>query len=272
MSVGIERIGIDIGWRLKLEEAIEWASARDVRYIDLTFDGDEDLLRGQTPRLAAARSQLEKSGIHLGLHTNSNVNVAETGLYVAEAVDEYLKAYVCAAKEVGAGWIVVHGGYHFTRGKPERMQASVERLQRISQIAERAGMLLLLENPTPEPDDAELHYMPHDLEACDYFFSRLTSPALQWTFTVNHAHILPIGIPGFLAEMDLSRCREVRIADCRGTIEEHLPIGEGTIDFGQMFSLIEGAGYQGHYMLAYGSVEDMETGRRQLVEIAAAAS
>jgi len=70
--------------------------------------------------------------------------------------------------------------------------------------------------------------------------------------------------------MDLRRCSEVRVADCRGTVEEHLRIGEGTIDFAEMFRLIEGGGYGGHYMLAYTTLEDMLAGRDQLVEIAAA--
>jgi hypothetical protein len=35
-----------------------------------------------------------------------------------------------------------------------------------------------------------------------------------------------------------------------------------------MFDQIEGAGYQRHYMLAFGSIEDMRRGRDDLVAIA----
>jgi hypothetical protein len=33
-----DRIGVDVGCRLRLEEAISWAAAHDVRYIDIPLD------------------------------------------------------------------------------------------------------------------------------------------------------------------------------------------------------------------------------------------
>ena len=33
-----DRIGVDVGCRLRLEEAISWAAAHDVRYIDIQLD------------------------------------------------------------------------------------------------------------------------------------------------------------------------------------------------------------------------------------------
>jgi sugar phosphate isomerase/epimerase len=120
----------------------------------------------------------------------------------------------------------------------------------------------------PEPAEAEVHYLAHDLEECHYYFERLKSPALGWSFTVNHAHILPIGIDRFMDGMDIGRCGEVRLADCRGTIEEHLLPGEGTIDFPAVFARIEAAGYKGHYTMAFGSLSDMLAGRATLAALA----
>jgi len=33
--------------------------------------------------------------------------------------------------------------------------------------------------------------------------------------------------------------------------------GQGTIDFARMFTRLEGGGYRGHYMMAFGSLDDM---------------
>jgi len=256
-----DRIGVDVGQKLKLEKAIDWAAANDVGYVDICLDADAELLRDGGARLDAARARLEREGIVLGLHTLSAVNTAEFSPFLSEAADAYLAAYIRAAKRVGAGWIVVHAGYHFTADKTERMAAGLARLARASELAEREGVTLLLENTNPEPAQAEVHYLAHDLDECHYFFDQLASPALGWSFTVNHAHILPVGIDGFLDNMDLGRCGQVRLADCRGTVEEHLRPGEGTIDFASVFARIEGAGYRGHYMQAFGSFDDMLAGR-----------
>src|SRR5262249_58128275 len=86
--------------------------------------------------------------------------------------------------------------------------------------------------------------------------------------TVNHARLDPEGIDGFLAAMVLGRCGEVRLADSHGRYEEHLRPGEGSIDFARMFRRIEGGGYRGHYMMAFGALDDMLKGRETLVRAA----
>jgi sugar phosphate isomerase/epimerase len=90
--------------------------------------------------------------------------------------------------------------------------------------------------------------------------------------TANHAHLLPAGIEGFVDAIPMDRVAEVRLADChRNGYEEHLVPGEGDLDFGDMFRRIESKGFQGHYMNAFGSLDDMQAARRFLVDRARAA-
>jgi sugar phosphate isomerase/epimerase len=269
-----ERIGIDLGGRRPVEESLGWAVASGVRHVDVCLDAPGSAPNAQArwtdERAAAVRATVERHGIHLGLHTLSAVNVAETTDFVAEAVDRYLGAYIDLAPRLGARWIVVHGGFHFTSDYAARRAASVERLSRVTERAEGAGVRLLLENLNPEPEHAEVHYLASTVEECREYFDRIASPALGWAFTVNHAHLLPDGVQGFADAIGLGRCGEVRLADNRGAYEEHLFPGEGTLDFGAMFRRVEAGGYRGHYMLAFGSREDMLRGRDVLAEIARA--
>ncbi len=132
-----ERIGIDIGRRAKLEDGIEWAANNAVRFIDIQLDTAANALTTFDDRRAAGvRAACEKHGIQLGLHTLSAVNVAEYSPYVADAVDEYLKAYIDVYVKLGAKWMVVHAGYHFTSDKELRMESGLERLKRIAAYAE----------------------------------------------------------------------------------------------------------------------------------------
>ena len=165
--------------------------------------------------------------------------------------------------------MVVHAGYHFTSDVAMRREAARDRLARMSEHAEKIGLTLLLENMNWEPDDAEVHYLGHNLEECHYFFDALKSPRLRWAFTVNHAHLVPEGIEGFLTQMDLSRCDEVRLADCwRNGKEIHLKPGDGDLDFADLFRRLESGGFRGHYMTAFGSLQDMIAGRERLAQIA----
>ena len=264
-----DRIGVDLGGRRRLEDGLAWAAAHDVHYVDMCLEGAPDHPNAPSAwtveRVAAMRAACERYDIHVGLHSASAVNVAETSPLLAAAADQYLRAYVDLAGRLGAEWIVVHGGYHFTGDFAARLAASVDRLKRAAAYAEARGARLLLENLNREPEHAEIRYLAHNLEECREYFGRIRSPALGWAFTVNHAHLVPEGIDGFLDVMDLGRCGEVRLADSHGRHEQHLRPGEGTIDFARMFARIEGGGYRGHYMMAFGSLDDMLEGRERLV-------
>ena len=268
-----DRIGVDIGSKLPLEEAVEWAARHRVRFIDVQLDtGANALSTIDEARATTARAACHKRDIRLGLHTASAVNVAEYAPHVGDAVERYLKAYVDAAVKLGAGWIVMHAGFHFTSDKEQRMLAGRERLQRVADYAERNGALILLENLNKEPEQAEVHYLAHTVEEWRFYFDAIRSPAFRLSFTANHAHLVPEGIAGFVEALDMSQVEEVRLADClRNGYEVHLPPGQGDIDFDDMFRRIEGKGFRGHYMNAFGSLDDMLQGRDELVRIAATA-
>ena len=254
-----DRIGIDIGRKLRLEDALVWAADKGVRIVDVQLDtGDNVFTSFDAERARGIRAECDKHGIALGLHTLSAVNVAEYAPLVGEAVDAYLKAYIDAAVLLGAGWIVVHAGFHFTDDVPMRMRTGLDRLQRVVAYAETKGARLLLENLNKEPNDAEVHYLAHTLEEWQYYYDKIDSPAFALSFTANHAHLVPEGVEGFLAGMPLHRVAEVRLADCfRNGIEEHLVPGKGDFDFPALFQALESRGYTGHYTNAFGSLDDM---------------
>ncbi|HWB48968.1 MAG TPA: sugar phosphate isomerase/epimerase family protein [Stellaceae bacterium] len=265
-----ERIGIDVGRKLVLEDAIEWAAEHKVRTIDIQLDTGDNALGTITGiRGARVRALCDKHKVTVGLHTSSAVNVAEYAPHVADAVEAYLKAYVDAAVRLGAKWIVMHAGFHFTSDKEQRMRAGRERLQRVVAYAETKGALVLLENLNKEPDQAEVHYLAHTVEEWRYYFAAIRSPSFKLSFTANHAHLVPEGIAGFIAALDLGRVAEVRLADCfRNGFEEHLNPGAGDLDFADMFRRLERGGFKGHYTNAFGSLEDMLAGRDELVRLA----
>ena len=268
----VDRIGIDVGRRIAAEDAVDWAISNDVRWIDVQLDiAPNEMERFDDATCETIRERCATSNLHLGLHTLSGVNIAEISPFLRDATDQYLRAYIDLAKKTGAEWVVVHGGYHMTACCEIRKQASVERLKRAVGYAEEQGVLLTLENLNAEPELAEVHYMPDNLEDTIWYFDQIRSPNLKWAFTINHAHYDPVGIAGFVDGMDMGRCEEVRVADNNGEYEIHMHPGTGTVDFVDMFRRIEGAGFNGHYMCGWGTIDQMLEGRGFLVEQAKAA-
>lgn len=269
-----DRIGVDIGRRARLEDGIEWAAKNGVRYVDIQLDTAHNAVTTfDDARCARIRAAIEKYGITLGLHTLSAVNVAEYSPYVGEAVDQYLKSYIDIFPRLGAQWIVVHAGYHFTSDVKLRMEAGCERLKRMVDYAGKKGAVLYLENLNNEPPDAEVHYLAHTVEEWMYYFDRIKADHFRMSFTANHAHLVADGVDGFIDAIDFSRVGEVRLADCfRLGKEEHLLPGRGDFDFGHLFKRIEAKPeFKGHYMNAFGTLDDMLAGREYQLSKAKAA-
>jgi sugar phosphate isomerase/epimerase len=251
-----DRIGYDAGGT-RLEDALVWAAANAFHYVDFNADRAPNHLDAWSDaRVRAVRETCARHDLHLGLHTSSAVNVAEFSPFVSDAVDAYLRGNIDFAKRLGCEWLVVHGGYHFSSDIRARKSASLERLKRTVEYAEQTGARLLLENLNFEPDDAEIHYLAHNIDECRYYFDAISSPHLGWAFTVNHANLVPEGIDGFIDAFGVGRMGEVRLADNLGDKEVHLNPGEGNIDFASLFGRLESAGFNGHYMMAFGNEAD----------------
>ena len=263
-----ERIGIDLSRNMRIEDGVEWAAKNDVKYIDIQLDNETNAITSfDAKRVAAVRDGREKHGIHIGLHTSSAVNVAEYAPHASDGVDAYLKSYIDIYPKLGAEWILVHAGYHFTKDKETRMKAGLDRLKRMVDYAEKKNVRLLLENLNKEPEDAEVHYLGHTLEEYRYYWGLLDSPSMRLSFTVNHAHLVPDGVDGFADALDFSLVGEVRVADCwRNGHEVHLKPGAGDLDFGDMFKRVESKGFKGQYMNAFGTLEDRLNAREYLVD------
>jgi len=266
----LDRVGVEYGRSMSAEEAVAHAGANNVRYIDVNIDIEPNALETFNERRCAELKQLcDKHNVNLGLHTLSAVNIAEFSPFMRDSVDKYLQTYIDVAARLSAGWIVVHGGYHFTADRKKRVQTSLERLKRATEYAEKKDVLLLLENLNGEPDLAEVHYIvSDDLQECQTFFEKIQSPNLGWSFTINHSSFAPDGIEGFAKGLPMDRCQEVRVADNNGEYELHMAPGEGIIDFSATFKLIENLGFTGHYMNAWGTVQDRIEGRQYMVNAA----
>jgi sugar phosphate isomerase/epimerase len=201
------------------------------------------------------RNLCEQYSIKIGLHPSSAVNNAEYVPITSRAVDEYLFANLELAARLGCGWLVGHGGYHFGDLSRRRI-AAIDRLKRLVERAEQTDVVIFFENHNKEPDQAEVHYLPHNVEETGWFFDAIQSPHFQWAFNIAHGHLVPEGWQGFLDVFGVDNIGQVRLNDNRGDYEVHLVPGEGTIDFPTLFAALRKRGYTGWFSLGFGDKAD----------------
>lgn len=262
-----DRIGFDAGGT-KLEDALQFAISNNFYFLDFNADqGANHMDTWDDARVYAVRDVCDTNGISIGLHTLSGVNVAEYSPHVSRGVENYMRSCIDLANRLGCEWTVVHAGYHFTSDPEERLNTAIARLTRIANYASDTGQRVLLENLNREPDHAEVRYLAHNIEECKRVFDAIPEDKLGWAFTVNHAHLIPEGIDGFLDAFGIRRIGEVRLADNKGEYEVHLIPGEGTIDFAAALNRLESEGYGGHYMMAYGDNDQKIASRDRLCSL-----
>ena len=262
-----DRIGYDAG-STRLEDALDFAEQYGFYYVDFNADTGPNHMDTWSPdRIAALRDRCETTGISIGLHTLSAVNVAEYSPYVSRGVENYMRASIDLANRLGCKWTIVHAGYHFSSDPETRMDAAIARLDRAANYAADTGQRILLENHNAEPEHAEIKYLAHTVEECQKIFDVIPPSRLGWAFTVNHAHLVPEGINGFIDAFGIDYLGEVRLADNTGEYEIHMIPGEGNIDFKSCLNRLESSGYRGHYSMAYGTPDEKIASRKHLASL-----
>lgn len=256
MTSPSNRFGFDAPKNRPIEASIRWAAEQGFYYIDFQADLPPNDIASFTPqRTRAVRSLCEKHGVQIGLHPSSAINNAEYVPILAEAVDKYLFANLDLAVRLGCGWLVGHGGYHFGDVEPRR-KAALERMKRLVSRAEQTNVIIFFENHNKEPDHAEVHYLPHNVEETGWFFNEIQSAHFKWAFNVAHGHLVPEGWAGFLQTFGAQNIGQVRLNDNTGDYEVHLVPGEGTIDFPDLFTQLRAGRYKGWFSLGFGDEAD----------------
>jgi len=248
--------GFDAPQRQPLEDSIRWAAQNGFRYIDFNADNPpNDVASFDAVRIRRVRDLCSTYGIEIGIHPSSAINNAEFVPIMSSAVDEYLFANLDLATRLSCDRLIGHGGYHFGDVQRRRITA-VERIKRLVDRAEQVNVPIFFENHNKEPDHAEIHYIPHNVEETHWFFDAIQSSYFKWAFNVAHAHLIPEGWQGFLDAFGVDNIGQVRLNDNRGDYEVHLVPGEGNIDFSALFARLKAMGYSGWFSLGFGNETD----------------
>ena len=138
------RFGFDSPKNRPIEESIRWAAENGFGYIDFQADvPPNNIASFDAARVRTVRELCETHDIAIGIHPSSAINNAEYTPIMSEAVDDYLFANLELAQQLGCGWLIGHGGYHFG-DVAQRRDAAIKRIQRLVARAEEAEIVIFL--------------------------------------------------------------------------------------------------------------------------------
>ena len=168
----------------------------------------------------------------------SDINIAAASPLVREAVIKEMVLAMESASNLGVQVMTLHPGFRTPLYRvPEQVrERTKEMLKKLEKEALDRGITLALENMPPTiitvgREPWELEEMTEGLE-------------IRWCFDVGHANITGT-IDEFLKKRD--RFANIHIHDNMGKEDEHLPIGDGNIDWKHVFEGL--SNYRGNFVL-----------------------
>ena len=219
-------------------------------------------------RIRRVRSLIERSGIRCGLHSASFVNTAEIMPTVRKAAEVHLREYVDLTVALGCEYLVVHCGFHFSVYLDTVRAALYETMARCVDYGERRRVPLVIENMNPLPGDSEFQYLGVRIEEFRTLFDRIRSPYLGLALDVAHSELVPGGTVSFVRAFG-ERIHSAQLSDNRGRVDEHLTIGEGTIDFARVLGALRRIGFAGPMIIELFDVPKKLVSHRRLLALLA---
>lgn len=257
------QIGLSTG-KVPVEEAFPFAAEHDVRWLELACQEPINFPRTfDAARIERVRGLIEQYQMRCVVHSASFVNTAEIMPGVREASEEHLKEYVRLTRDLGCDTLIVHAGYHFSLGLEEPMAALRQTLSGCAALAEEAGVQMVLENMNVLPPEAEVLYLGCTTDEVAEVLDAVDSPHLTCCLDLGHAHLLPEGARAF-TERFAGRIGHVQLTDNDGVHDQHLALGEGTLDLAESFDQLLRFGYTGGIAI---ELSDREAQLRSLAHL-----
>jgi sugar phosphate isomerase/epimerase len=174
---------------------------------------------------------------HLGMtstiHAPWRQNIAAEDIDERSTAIDQHRQVVALAGQLGSDVVVFHGGWHVDRLVGQ--QIALESMSLLIEDANLHGVQLALENE--EASRPTLFQHPEDFHLVDI-------DGLGFVLDVAHAHTFGHTASDFLTVFG-DRLVEVHIHDNHGGRDEHLPVGEGTIDWNRTFDALSHADADG---------------------------
>jgi sugar phosphate isomerase/epimerase len=151
----------------------------------------------------------------------------------------------------GPGLYVIHPGSENERWAWDRerhLERSVVGLARMWEVCRARGLKLVVETPLP-------HLLGGQLDDLEWILARIPGEGTGVCIDTSHC-----SLGGFLGEAVrrfASRLVHIQASDNRGTSDDHLPPGEGLIDWDAWWSALEQANYTGVFMLEVAGTESV---------------
>ncbi len=234
----------------RLEDAIDILSAKGFGALALTLDGCHlDPAQASPAEIRRLRAQMEGHRMRCVIETGARYvldpwrkhrpNLLEADPAQRQRRLDWLERCMEIGVELGAEALSLWAGTLPEGVAPKHARAHLlESLASLCETSRRLGLPLAFE---PEPG-----MLIETVEEYLEIRSALGDPdEFGLTVDIGHLYVTGEGLPSDILPGVASLLRQVHVEDVRRGIHEHLPPGEGDVDFKALWAVLDEIGFQG---------------------------
>ena len=249
---------------LPLINEIDRIAALGFDYLELAMDPPMAHYTVLENKVTAIKTALKERGLALVCHLPTFVSIADLTDSIRQASLAEMLASLKTAAGLGAAKVVfhpgaIHGMAHFVPDTARRY--CLQSLDAINHLATELDLTLCIENMFPG------YGAFFKADEYDLIFERY--PAMQMTLDTGHAHIGAVDgsrIKQFV-ERFAPRIDHLHISDNAGVADEHLPPGNGSINFQWLVKNLKAAGFDATvtFEIFTGNPGDLKSSREMFI-------
>jgi sugar phosphate isomerase/epimerase len=220
---------------IPVEEVLEYARDNDLRHIEINLTESHSCLNSFEPsRIEAISAFTEAYDIGLSLHIPATINISDIIRPMRRAHSRKFREYISLAGALNASHITAHVGtfYWFPVERWMRKKALkrfVESMNEHLELCAKHHVSIALENVVPIPHGSDYVYLGDNIDDFAYLFTKLDCENIRFCLDTGHAN-LGEGVDRYLTHF-ADQLVTIHYHDNNGTNDEHLPVGDGTIDW-----------------------------------------
>lgn len=222
------------------EEIFSYAASHSLACLEIHLGKTHITLESFTKKKIDFVNKLsEKYNISIGIHNPYSVNASDIIPFIRKSDTKYIVDVIKLAKELNALHITAHVGnfYWFPVEKWMRRKALnrfIKSMDTIIELCTKYNTPFALENVVPLPSGSDYYFLGDNLNDFEYLFNRLSSDYFMFCLDTGHANVGE-GVVPYMENFG-HKIKAIHFHDNKGNDDNHLPVGEGTINWNSFVS------------------------------------
>jgi sugar phosphate isomerase/epimerase len=235
-----------------VEYCVDYALAHNLKHFEINLAPGHSHLHKFTPaRILKLRDLARLHGFSFSFHVPSSLNIGHSVPYLRRRHMRQVARIIAVGAELGITHLTLHLGSvaghtampYFRR---YALSKAVSSLKTLTQLCIRHQIILAVENSARLYHNSETEMLGDNLSDFITLFRQIHSPWLGFCLDIGHANTNEGALDYIEHLKDKIKC--IHFHDNNGMDDEHLEIGDGTVNWHEVIQALKKINYSGPFI------------------------